>query len=173
MCACCHGVLPFQRYKTEFWNSTNLYGLDVSCLTQEASAHHFAVTVIGVFAPSMLLAPGVVSRTVDFATLPSAEAVDLTLPFSSVADHDGQCRLVSVVGGWRGTGKHELLISRPSQVNTESRSSHVLFYLRELSRTLSWKCSFLFYVTCHVQGRVTGWQCGSTFTSLARTTPSR
>jgi hypothetical protein len=38
-----------QRFKTDFWTTKDLYGLDVSCLGPEASADHFAVTVIGVF----------------------------------------------------------------------------------------------------------------------------
>lgn len=61
-----------QTSKTQFWVQTDFYGLDMSCLLQEAIQDHFIQPVVGVFDPSILV----------------AEAQSKQFPFDSLAPED-------------------------------------------------------------------------------------
>jgi hypothetical protein len=88
-CASQYPLGVAQKSKVEFWHSKDLYGLDVSVLTPEALADHFAVTIVGVFSPSLLVAATPSHQFVDFMTATLDSVSTLRLNFSVVADRAG------------------------------------------------------------------------------------
>lgn len=80
-----------QTSKACFWESKDEYQLDISCLRPEALADHLAVTVLGIFAPTVLMAPTPASHSIDFRTATPAQLSDLTCPFRIPLDRIGVC----------------------------------------------------------------------------------
>lgn len=70
--------------KARFWQSSNFYGVDISCLSRDALEHYFAQPVVGGFDGNSLLAPPFL-HAVSFETarIEDIQRVSIPLVFSS------------------------------------------------------------------------------------------
>lgn len=83
--------------KVAFWESSDEYQLNVSCLKREALADHLSVMVLGIFSPTILLASVPSTLDIDFRTVTLATLSELHVPFKVTCDATGNCQCMCSV----------------------------------------------------------------------------
>ena len=57
-----------QMNKALFWNNPNFYGVDLTCLVDDAKSNHLGQAIVGYFSKEILLTSGRAKYVVDFNT---------------------------------------------------------------------------------------------------------
>ena len=70
---------------SNFWTQTDFFGIDLTCLKDDAVSDHFSRPVVGVFDPSILLSTSC-SYDIDLKTVSAAELQHVRIPFSFTID---------------------------------------------------------------------------------------
>jgi histone-arginine methyltransferase CARM1 len=86
-----------QLGKIDFWDTTDFYGIDMSCLLQKAKKEYFSQAVVGTFPPSALLSPHRTVHEVDFGFVSNTELQQFAIPFSFYID---KTAIMHGIGGW-------------------------------------------------------------------------
>jgi histone-arginine methyltransferase CARM1 len=77
--------------KAAFWQSTDYYGLDISCLAEAAMRDHFAQPVVGLVDPASLLSTERATRVIDFSRDTPESLHLMELPLDFAVDKTGLC----------------------------------------------------------------------------------
>lgn len=85
-----------QMGKIAFWYTTDFYGLDLTCLADDAAVDHFSQPVVGYVDPTTLLCNQTVSHAIDFEKDAPASLHDMTLPFDFVSSKTALCHGLAV-----------------------------------------------------------------------------
>jgi histone-arginine methyltransferase CARM1 len=80
---CDQAVYDEQMAKAQFWNNSNFYGVDLTCLVDDAKSNHMGQAVVGYFSKEILLSSDRATYIVDFnkATVDSLSEFDIPLEF--------------------------------------------------------------------------------------------
>lgn len=84
------------KSRTQFWNTTDFYGLDLSCLANTAIDQVFSQPVVGGFDPKSLLAEPV-KWTSSFARDPVESLHEIVIPFQFTCQFTG---IIHGLAGW-------------------------------------------------------------------------
>ena len=80
-----------QVTKAAFWQNTDFFGLDISCLADAACDDHFAQPVVGYVDAASLLSSARATRVVDFERDAPESLHDMELALDFPADKTGLC----------------------------------------------------------------------------------
>eukprot|EP00947_MAST-08B_sp_MAST-8B-sp1_P002657 g2657.t1 len=72
--------------KVVFWEQSDFYGVDVSCMKAAARKEAFAQPVVGYFDPKILLSSATVTHTIDFTTITVEGFHKIHIPYSFEID---------------------------------------------------------------------------------------
>lgn len=71
-----------QNSRADFWKTRDFFGLDLSCLVDQASKDHFSQPIVGYFDPSVLLCGATAQYTIDFAHDRPESLREFIIPFA-------------------------------------------------------------------------------------------
>ena len=80
-----------QVTKAAFWQSTDYYGLDITCLADAAADDHFAQPVVGYVDATSLLSTARATRVIDFERDEPESLHDMTMELDFPVDKTGLC----------------------------------------------------------------------------------
>ena len=109
-----------QVTKAAFWQSTDYYGLDITCLADAAADDHFAQPVVGYVDAASLLSAARATRVIDFEHDEPESLHDMTLELDFPVDKTGLCH---GLGLWfdvlfDGTSVKHVLSTAPTEPAT-------------------------------------------------------
>ncbi len=116
------------KNRTQFWKTTNFYGVDFSCLSGIAVDQVFSQPVVGGFDPKTLLAEPVAWQS-SFVEDPVESLLLIEIPFSFVSKFTG---IVHGLAGWfsvgfEGPGVNITLSTAPEQERTHWQQCRFFF----------------------------------------------
>ena len=86
-----------QLEKVEFWDNTDFYGIDFSCVIPDANVEYFTQPVVGYFPASSIISDNRTVHTVDFTQIMGEELHDFTIDFAYKIDRTA---ILHALGGW-------------------------------------------------------------------------
>ena len=86
-----------QEEKIVFWNQTDFYGIDMTCVLPRANIEYFSQPVVGYFDPSTIVSSGRTKHTVDFRAVLPEELHEFTVEFAFRVD---KTSIMHGLGGW-------------------------------------------------------------------------
>lgn len=117
---CTAALWTEQQSKVAFWQSTDFYGLDLTCLEPEAANDHFSQPVVGYVDPSSLLCASTVELTVDFAKDEPESLHEMVIPFDFISTRTAVCHGLACWFdvSFNGTDTQTVLSTAPSAPGT-------------------------------------------------------
>jgi histone-arginine methyltransferase CARM1 len=126
---CDQAIYDEQMSKAMFWNNSNFYGVDLTCLVDEAKSNHMGQAVVGYFPKDILLSPDRATYVVDFNTATVESLSDFHIPLNFKVDRTS---LLHGLACWfdvdfNGTENHVKLCTGPGSPDTHWYQCQLLF----------------------------------------------
>lgn len=76
--------------RASFWETTNFYGLDFSCISAQAYSEYFSQAIVGYIDVNTLISRQRTIHTIDFSQVDNADLRDFSISFSFDIDKTGE-----------------------------------------------------------------------------------
>lgn len=117
--------------RARFWQNSDFYGVDISCLSQDALEHYFAQPVVGGFDGKSLLAPPLLFG-ISFETARIEDIQNVSIPLAFSSQFTG---VIHGIAGWfdlcfNGAATGSLVLST-SPMHERTHWHQVRFFLKD------------------------------------------
>ena len=120
-----------QEDKIVFWNQTDFYGIDMTCVIPQANKEYFTQPVVGYFDPETIISSSRTKHTVDFRKVMPEELHNFTISFAYKVD---KTAIMHGLGGWfeidfigSDQSKRVVLSTAPDKPGTHWYQCRLLF----------------------------------------------